>query len=56
MRLAAHQSNHPNRWVVEFEVHQAPTHPSGALVRPDPSSSSCVYELAYQSQDGKCRI
>jgi len=37
---------------------QAPTHLLGALVRPDPGSSSCVcvYELANQSQDGKCQI
>jgi len=37
---------------------QAPTHLSGALVRPDPGIGSCVcvYKLANQSQDGKCQI
>jgi len=44
-----------NQWFLFYHlIPQAPTHLSGALVRPDPGS--CVYELANQSQDGKCRI
>jgi len=54
-------SSFPSFWSVTRSVcsaTQAPTHPSGALVRPNPGSGSsvCVYELANQSRDGKCRI
>ena len=44
-----------SQWFLFYHlIPQAPTHLSGALVRPDPGS--CVYELANQSQDGKCQI